>query len=71
MINICYTRSGESEVCLGEGSTLPKTATSAIINGLEVGVIYEFSVVSVTSVDRNVSIGRSVILSPCSGGMYV
>ena len=70
MIDVCYTPSGGSEMCLGEGSTLPKIATFATISGLEVGVNYAFSVVSVTSVDRNASIGRSVVLSPCSGGMY-
>ena len=70
MIDVCYTRSGGSEVCLGEGSTLPKTATSTIIRGLELGVNYAFSVVSVTTVDRNASSGRSVVLSPCSGGIY-
>ena len=70
MIDVCYTPSGGSEVCLGEGSTLPKTATSTTISGLVVGVSYAFSVFSVTSVDRNASIGRSVVLSPCSGGMY-
>ena len=70
MIDVCYTPSGGSEVCLGEGSTLPKTDTSTTISGLEVGVNYAFSVFSVTSVDRNASTERSVVLSPCSGGMY-
>ena len=70
MIDVCYTPSGGSEVCLGEGSTLSKTATSTTISGLEVGVTYAFSVVSVTSVDRNASTRRSVVLSPCSGGVY-
>ena len=70
MIDVCYTRPGGNQVCLGEGSTLPKTATFTTISGLEVGVNYEFSVVSVTSIDRNASTGMSVALSPCSGGTY-
>ena len=68
MIDVCYTPSGGSEVCLGE--KLPKTATFTTIRGLEVGVNYAFSVVSVTTVDRNASTEKSVVLSPCSGGMY-
>ena len=70
MIDVCYARPGENQVCLGEGSTLPKTATSTTISGLEVGVNYVFSVVSVTSIDRNASTWMSVAISLCLGGTH-
>ena len=68
MIDVCYTVNAV-EICLPRDSLLPNTTGYTTVNGLDIGVNYNFVVVSVTAFDSTESVSTSVTLSPCLGGM--